>query len=44
MFIKRDIEELIKSCAEEFVCITIYGARQVGKSTTIDMVFEEKLH
>ena len=42
MFIKRDIEELIKSCAEEFVCITIYGARQVGKSTTIDMVFEEK--
>ncbi len=42
MFIKRNIEDLIKKCSKEFACITIYGARQVGKSTVLDMVFENK--
>ena len=42
MLINRNIEELILKCSKEFVCITLYGARQVGKSTVLDMVFEDK--
>lgn len=39
MFIKRNIEDLIKEYSNEFACLTIYGARQVGKSTVLDMIF-----
>ena len=42
MLIKRNIEDLIKKCSKKFACLTIYGARQVGKSTVLDMVFEDK--
>lgn len=42
MLIKRNIEKLIEKCSKEFACITIYGARQVGKSTVLEMIFEDK--
>lgn len=42
MLIKRNIEDLIKKCSKEFACITIYGARQVGKSTVVEMAFGQK--
>lgn len=39
MYIQRVIEELLKKAADNFACITIYGPRQVGKSTTANKVF-----
>ena len=42
MLIKRDIEDTIIKCSKEFACITIYGARQVGKSTVLEMIFKDK--
>ncbi len=39
MYIKRTIEEWIKKNAQSFPSITIYGPRQVGKSTTADELF-----
>lgn len=44
MLIKRNIENLIMECSNEFVCITLYGARQVGKSTTLEMIFGNKFN
>ena len=41
MYINRTIEEAIKKMGESFPCIVIYGARQVGKSTTINHIFGE---
>lgn len=31
-------------CSNEFVCITLYGVRQVGKSTTLQMMFGNKFN
>lgn len=42
MYIKRTIEEAIKRLGESFPCIVIYGARQVGKSTTIQHIFGDE--
>ncbi|WP_405382852.1 ATP-binding protein [Phascolarctobacterium sp.] len=42
MYIKRHVEELIKETAESFPCIVIYGPRQVGKSTSVAYIFEDK--
>ncbi len=42
MLINRHIADLIKKCSKEFACITIYGARQVGKSTLLQMIFGDK--
>ena len=39
MYIKRDIEKILLDAAESFQVITIYGSRQVGKSTTVDQLF-----
>ncbi len=42
MYIKRAIENTIKELGKSFPCIVIYGARQVGKSTTVDYIFGDK--
>ena len=39
MYVKRTIEQTILDISKSFPCIAIYGPRQVGKSTTIDMLF-----
>ena len=42
MYINRDIEKILLDAAESFQVITIYGSRQVGKSTTVDQLFGDK--
>lgn len=42
-YIKRTIEESITTASKYFPCIVIYGPRQVGKSTTINELFENKI-
>lgn len=42
MYIKRTAENMILSVSRSFPCIVVYGPRQVGKSTTIDVLFGEK--
>lgn len=39
MYIKRNIEEKIIEASKQFPCITIFGSRQVGKSTLLKYVF-----
>ena len=39
MYIKRNIENKIIEASNQFASITIYGPRQVGKSTLIEKVF-----
>ena len=39
MYISRDIEKTIKETSQYFQVITIYGSRQVGKTTTVDYLF-----
>ncbi len=41
MYLKRDIEEKILEAAKHFASITIYGPRQVGKSTLIERLFPD---
>lgn len=43
MYIKRYVEDTILAAAKSFPCIVIYGPRQVGKSTTINMLFGDKI-
>ena len=43
MYLKRNIEKEIIEASSEFACITIYGSRQVGKSTVVDHLFDSKL-
>ena len=43
MYIKRYVENTILAAAKSFPCIVIYGPRQVGKSTTINMLFGDKI-
>ena len=42
MYIRRDVEDYIRSASSSFQAIVIYGPRQVGKSTTADMIFGDK--
>lgn len=42
MYIKRTVENVIDEISKSFPCIVIYGARQVGKSTTVDHLFGER--
>ena len=42
MYVNRDVEKILLDAAESFQVITIYGSRQVGKSTTVDYLFGEK--
>ncbi|MDD2232910.1 MAG: ATP-binding protein [Sphaerochaetaceae bacterium] len=44
MYYKRTIEKSIIEASRTFPCIAVYGPRQVGKSTTIQMLFPELPH
>lgn len=39
MYLKRNIESNIVEASKHFACITVYGSRQVGKSTLISNIF-----
>lgn len=39
MYINRDIENLLLKASKSFQVITIYGSRQVGKTTTVQHLF-----
>lgn len=41
MYYHRQLEQKIKESADEFACITLYGARQTGKSTMIRNIFPD---
>lgn len=41
-YIKRDMEEKIRSLAAEYACVLITGPRQVGKTTVLRSMMEEK--
>lgn len=43
MFYQRVVENTIRNAAEQFCCITIYGARQVGKTTTVLHAFGDSI-
>ena len=42
MYIKRDIEKVLLKAAESFQVITLFGSRQVGKTTTVDYLFGDE--
>ena len=42
MYYPRTIEKKIKSIKDDYAAITIYGARQVGKSTVVDHIFGDE--
>lgn len=42
MYVKRTVEQAILDVSHSFPCIVVYGPRQVGKSTTIDMLFGDQ--
>ena len=44
MDIKRTFEKQIRNAKSKFVCITISGARQTGKSTMVRHLFSETIH
>ncbi len=44
MYIKRNVENKILEAAKQFASITIYGPRQVGKTTLIDNIFPDIKH
>lgn len=41
-YINRDLEKKIKNTSKEYACILITGARQVGKSTILRQLMDEK--
>ncbi len=42
MYINRDIEKVLLEAADSFQVITLYGSRQVGKTTTVDVLFGDE--
>ena len=42
MYVKRDIEKVLLELAESFQVITLYGSRQVGKTTTVCHLFGDE--
>ena len=40
MYYHRQLEPTLRRAAEEFACITLYGARQIGKSTMVRTLFD----
>jgi hypothetical protein len=42
MYLKRNLESELLKASKQFACITLYGPRQVGKSTIIDHLFGTK--
>ena len=43
MYINRHVESIILEAADSFPCIVVYGPRQVGKSTTVNILFGDKI-
>ena len=43
MYLKRTIEKQLISLKNQFAAITIYGARQVGKSTMVKKLFGKEM-
>ena len=41
MYLRRQLERTIKSINKQFACVTIFGARQVGKSTMLRETFPD---
>ena len=41
MYYHRQLEKKLKQTASEYACITLYGARQTGKSTMIRNLFPD---
>ena len=41
MYYRRQLEQKLKETAREFACITLYGARQTGKSTMVRNLFPD---
>ncbi|MBQ1811968.1 MAG: AAA family ATPase, partial [Erysipelotrichaceae bacterium] len=39
---KRDVEKILLKAAESFQVITLFGSRQVGKTTTVDHLFGDE--
>lgn len=39
MYLHRDIEQTLIKAAESFQVITLFGSRQVGKTTTVEQIF-----
>lgn len=44
MYINRALEKQIINASKEFACITIYGARQTGKSTMVRHLFNDNFN
>ena len=42
MYMRRDIEKILLKAAESFQVITLFGSRQVGKTTTAEHLFGDK--
>ena len=42
MYVKRDIEKVLLEASESFQVITLFGSRQVGKTTTADHLFGDE--
>lgn len=42
MYIRRDIEKVLLKASESFQVITLFGSRQVGKTTTADRLFGDE--
>ncbi len=42
MYVRRDIEKVLLKAAESFQVITLFGSRQVGKTTTVDFLFGDE--
>ena len=42
MYISRDIEKVLLEASKSFQVITLYGSRQVGKTTTVNMLFGDR--
>ena len=42
MYIRRDIEKVLLKASESFQVITLFGSRQVGKTTTADHLFGDE--
>lgn len=39
MYLSRNIEKIILEASKKFLCLTLYGPRQVGKSTLVENLF-----
>ena len=44
MYLTRTLEKKINEIKDQYCCITIYGARQAGKSTMVDKLFPENMN